>query len=161
MQERFINKLKSSKYFAIYADEPAYISNKEQLPLVLRFVYSSASIREEFIELILRDSDTFGSEKILSGLEQLSLHPKNLRGQGYDGTMAGRIQGTDARITEQYPSTYYVHYGSHALNLYVVSSCTVQSVRNMHGTLEEFCIFYQYSPKPSNTAGEDQMYSRM
>ena len=61
--------------------------------------------------------------------------------------MAGRIQGAAARITEQYPSAYYVHCGSHALNLCVVSACTVQSVRNMHGTLEEICIFYQYSPK--------------
>ena len=147
IQEKIINEVKSSKYFAVCADEAADISNKEQL--VLRFVDSSGSIREEFIEFIHCDSGTSGaaiSEKILSGLEQLGLDPKDLRGKGYDGAgnMAGRIQGAAARITEQYPSAYYVHCGSHALNLCVVSACTVQSVRNMHGTLEEFCILYQY-----------------
>ena len=152
IQGRIINEVKSSKYFAVCADEAADISNKEQLPLVLRFVDSSGSIREEFIEFIHCDSGTSGAaipEKILSGLEQLGLDPKDLRGQGYDGVgnMAGRIQGAAARITEQYPSAYYVHCGSHALNLCVVSACTVQSVRNMHGTLEEIYIFYQYSPK--------------
>ena len=84
--------MKSSKYFAVCADEVANISNKEQLPLVLRFVDSSGWICEELFEFIHCDSGTFGaaiSEKILSGLEQLGLDPKDLRGQGYDG--AGNI----------------------------------------------------------------------
>ena len=81
IQERIINEVKSSKYFAVCADEAADISNKEQLPLVLRFVDSSGSNREEFIEFIHCDSGTSGaaiSEKILSGLEQLGLDPKDL-----------------------------------------------------------------------------------
>ena len=40
--------------------------------------------------------------------------------------MAGCIQGTAARITEQYLSAYFVHCGSHVLNLCVVSTGTVQ-----------------------------------
>ena len=54
IQERIINEVKSSKYFAGCADEAADISNKEQLPLVLRFVDSSGAIREEFIKFICR-----------------------------------------------------------------------------------------------------------
>ena len=46
-----------------------------------------------------------------------------------------------------YPMDLYFHYATHALNLCVVAACSVQSIRNMHGTLQEFSIFYNSSPK--------------
>lgn len=37
-------------FFSVCADEAADSSNKEQLPLVLRFVDATNSVREEFVE---------------------------------------------------------------------------------------------------------------
>ena len=61
-----------------------------------------------------------------------------LRGQAYDGAgnMAGRIRGTAALITAQYPLALYIHCASHSLNLAVVKSLQVTSVRNMMGIVE-------------------------
>ena len=43
---------KSAKFFAVIADEAADCSNKEQLPLVLRFVDQDNVIREEFVAIL-------------------------------------------------------------------------------------------------------------
>ena len=72
----------------------------------------------------------------------------NLCGQpGYDGAgnMVGKYQDTAAIY---HPSI--IPNGllsAHALNLCVVAACSVQSIRNMHVTLQEISIFYNSSPK--------------
>ena len=110
IQEKIVAEVKAAKFFSVCADEAADISNKEQLPLVLRFVDESGTIREEFIEFVLCDSGTTGeaiATKLVSSLQKLGLDLDNLRGQGYDGAgnMAGRAQGVAARIQQNYPRT--------------------------------------------------------
>ena len=76
------------------ADEAADCSNKEQLPLVIRFVDATDSIREEFVGFVLCDKGTTGSaiaDKILETLAAYGLNITFLRGQGYDG--AGNMAG--------------------------------------------------------------------
>ena len=52
------------------------------------------------------------------------------------GTLASRYQSA-AAIIQQDPMTLYFHCAAHALNLCVVAACSVQIIRNMHGTLQE------------------------
>ena len=56
---------------------------------------------------------------------------QNCRGQGYDGAgnMAGKYQGTAARIQREYPLALYVHCASHRLNLCIVKSCEILLVK--------------------------------
>ena len=41
----------------------------------------------------------------------------------------------------------YVHCVTHVLNLCIVAACRIQAIRNMHGVVEEMCLFINYSPK--------------
>ena len=134
------------------ADEAIDASNKEQLPLVLRYVDTQGQAREEFIEFVLCDTGTSGraiANKILQTLEKLSIDAHNLRGQTYDGAgnMAGKYQGAAALIQNDYPKATYFHCAAHVLNLCVVAACKVPSVRNMVGILEQVCLFFMMSPK--------------
>ena len=64
-----IREVFQAQYFAICADEAADSSNKEQLPLVDRFVDNTCAIMEEFIEFIVCDEGVSGflcPQKILS-----------------------------------------------------------------------------------------------
>ena len=160
IKEKIVAEVRKAKYFSVCADEAADVANKEQLPLVLRFVDESRTLREEFIEFVLCDHGTSGSavaEKIIDMVEKLGLDPTFLRGQGYDGAgnMAGRVQGAAAHILKRFPAAHYVHCGSHALNLCIVSACKQQNIRNMYGTLEEVCIFFHYSPKRQQLLEEE------
>ena len=52
--------------------------------------------------------------------------------------MAGSVNGTAALIAAQYPLALYIHCASHCLNLAVVKSIQVTSVRNMMGVIQNF-----------------------
>ena len=152
IRHQILDEVKVSKFFSVCADEAADSSNHEQLPLVLRFVDNSSTIREEFVDFILCDTGTTGAaiaDKILTALKGYGLSLDNLRGQSYDGAgnMAGKYKGAAATIQSTYPKATYVHCAAHSLNLCIVSACSVQPVRNMMGTLIEINLFFSNSPK--------------
>ena len=151
--------IKESKYFSILADEAADVNNVEQMPLVVRYVNSKSEICEVFTGFIACDTGVSGeaiSEKVLLGVQNLSLDMDLCRGQGYDGAgnMAGKCSGAAARITAKYPKVPYVHCGSHALNLSVASACNIQVVRNMMGHVRVVSYFFNASPKRFDLLGK-------
>ena len=134
------------------ADEAADAANKEQLPLVLRFVDATNSICEEFVDFILCDTGTTGeaiADKILKAIDAYGLNVSYLHGQGFDGAsnMAGKHSGAAARIQSTCPKAVYVHCAAHTLNLCVVAACSIQSVKNMMSTMVEIWLFFSNSPK--------------
>ena len=152
IRKQIIQEVQNAKFFSVSADEAADCSNKEQLPLVLRFVDATNSIREEFVEFVFCDTGTSGSaiaDKILEGLEEYGLNVNYLRGQAFDGAgnMAGKYRGAAAIIQSTCPKAVYVHCAAHCLNLCVVAACNIQMVKNMMGTMVELCLFFSNSPK--------------
>ncbi len=107
---------------------------------------------EDFVEFSECDTGITGqavAERILQLLNSYNLDPTLLRGQGYDGAgnMAGKTRGCAAVITGQYPLALYLHCASHQLNLAVVKSAQVTSVRNMMGTSKKLHDFFHAHPK--------------
>ena len=131
IQQKLTQEIKAAKLFTVCANERTDVANKEQLPLIIRFVDQSGMIREEFLEFVLCDTGTSGqaiADKIKFTLEKLTLDLNNLRGQGYDG--AGNMSGNRME-----------------LNLCVVAACSIQAIRNTYGAVEKICLFFNYSPK--------------
>ena len=60
INEKIIKKIKSCQYYSILADEVADCSNKEQMPLVIRYIDPEEKIQERFVKLIHCDSGTKG-----------------------------------------------------------------------------------------------------
>ena len=149
IRKRIIQEVVEARFFSVCADEASDVSNKEQLPLVIRFVDKTNSIREEFV---VCDTGTTGvalAGKILEALESYGLDLHGLCGQGYDGAgnMAGKCRGAAACIQASYPKAVFVHCAAHSLNLCVVAACSIQEIKNMMGILVEICLFYANSPK--------------
>ena len=92
------------------------------------------------------------ADKITSTLQSYGLDLTNLRGQAYDGAgnMAGSVRGTAALIKAQYPLALYLHCASHCLNLAIVKSLQVTSVRNMMGVVDRVYVFFAAHPKRQN-----------
>ena len=89
------------------------------------------------------------ADKITTTLQGYGLDLTKLRSQAYDGAgnMAGSVRGTAALITAQYPLALYLHCASHSLNLAVVKSLQVTSVRNMMGVVDRVSVFFAAHPK--------------
>ena len=86
IRAQILEEVKVAKFFAICADEAADCSNKEQLPIVLRFVDMSNTVREEFVDFA---TGAAIAEKILEALRGYGLDLNCLRGQSYDGISRG------------------------------------------------------------------------
>ena len=134
--------LEQAKWFTIIADEVTDLSNKEIMCLVLRYVdQASELIREDFIGFLECDTGTTGrslANKITSNLQSYSLDLKFLRGQAY---------GAVSVISSEYPLALYLHCASHSLNLTVVKSLELTSVRNMMGVISKASFFFDAHPK--------------
>ena len=61
--------------------------------------------------------------------------------------MAGVANGASAIINSQYPLAMYLHCASHCLNLTVIKSLEVTSVRNMMGIIGRVYQFFAAHPK--------------
>ena len=136
IRDTIINEIKEAKFFSVLADEACDVSNKEQMPLVLRFIDTNADIREDFIKFILCENGVSGkaiANSIITEIRELGLDMENCRGQRYDGAgnMAGKYQGAAARIRREYELSIYVHCASHRLNPCIVSSCEMLLVKKI------------------------------
>lgn len=68
-----------------------------------------------------------------------------LSGQGCDGAanMAGRLNGVQAVIQQQYPAAVYTYCARHSSNLAHCDSCTLPATCNAVGTVQEVCAFFR------------------
>jgi hypothetical protein len=150
---QIITKVKVARWYSVIADEVTDAANKEQLSLVLRYVDPESDyVREDLVGFFECDTGITGrdlADKITSSLVAYGLDPTNIRGQAYDGAgnMAGSVNGAAALITAQYPLALYLHCTSHCLNLAVVNSVQVTSVRNMMGVVGRVYQFFDAHPK--------------
>ena len=153
VQQKILSKVRAAQFFTVMADEVTDCSNKEQLSLVIRYVSpDDHQIREDLVDFIECDTGTSGralAEKITTFFDAHGLNGANLRGQAYDGAgnMSGKTNGAAAIITSKYPQALYLHCSSHCLNLAVVKSLDVTSVRNMIGVVNRVSTFFFAHPK--------------
>ena len=151
IEEVLKSEFKSSKYFAVMADEAANCSNKEQMSVVIRFVDLHNEIREEFIRFSECKNGTTGLElanTILGTLQDFGLDIQKCRGQGYDGAgaMAGQQKGVAARIKAIDPKALLFHCSSYILSLVVGKTCKIQLVQNVFEQVREITTFFHSSP---------------
>ena len=153
MNKKIIAEIKKSKFFFIIAVEVTDCSNKEQMPLVIRFVDGSNIIQERFIKFIHCNEGVSGEalkDKIIDCLvNELNLDVENCRGQCYDGAgnMAGKYSGVAARILNLNPLALFTHCASHRLNLCAAVAFENQNVSNMMDRVKQISEFFNYSPK--------------
>lgn len=120
IRNHIIQEVLEARFFSVCADEATDAANKEQLPLVVRFVDKNDTIREEFVDFVICDTGTTGvalAAKITEALENYGLDLRDLCGQGYDGSgnMAEKCRGATACIQSAYPKAVYVHCALHNL----------------------------------------------
>ena len=150
IKRNILDRVRRAKLFSVVADEVTDSSNKEQLALALRYVDpGNLQIREDLVEFIECDTGVTGSTIVTGFIQSSGLDPTKLRGQAYvgAGNMAGKTNGAAAIITRDYPLASYLHCASHSLNLAVVKSLEVQSVRNMIGIITRVSLFFHAHPE--------------
>ncbi|XP_028966491.1 zinc finger MYM-type protein 1-like [Galendromus occidentalis] len=106
-------------------------------------------IREVFLKFcdVVEKTGAGLARTILDNLREEGLDVRNLRGQGYDGcsSMSGQYKGVQAQIKAEVPKALYFHCASHCLNLALVHSSEIVSIRLAAGVVGSTCNFFTSS----------------
>ena len=116
MRRKIIEKIQAevseAQYYTIIADESKDISKKEQLSIILRYVYHGI-IHERFVGYTHATelNATALSEYILQAISEMQLDIKDCISQCYDGAsvMSGECAGVSAKILERNTKAVYIH----------------------------------------------------
>ena len=134
----------------IIADEVTDVSNREELSLVIRYLYNK-EVKEVFVDFIEveRITGKVLGESILQWLTSHNISPADMRGQCYDGSsnMSGARSGAKAVVQKAAPKAMYHHCAAHRLNLSIVYSCKISMIQNAESFLGEIARFFSFSPK--------------
>ena len=132
VRAKIISMCRESKFFTVIVDSTTDISHKDQMAMLLRFVYieresKTFKIDEHFIGFyhVINATAQGICDLVYKVLfEDLALEHKHLKGQAYDGAsvMSGRDGGVQALVkkvmlTKGNDFVPYVHCPPHQLNL--------------------------------------------
>lgn len=146
LRDKLLRPLKVAKFYCVIADEVTdYHSNQEILSLCVRCVDMLTEgvpcIKKIFLDFLYLERATGHAvaTAILSLFAKHGHDASHIRRQLYDGasSMSGIKNGTQAIIQQKYPLTLCIHSRSHALNLAIAKSCSVQEIRNMIDVINE------------------------
>ena len=113
LNQQILQEIRDAKFYSILAVEVKDCSNREQMPVIIRFVDKCGEIQERFIKFIHCDTGLTGNalkDKIVDLISnELQLNLTNCRGQCYDGAgnMAGKFSGLSSRILALNPLALY------------------------------------------------------
>ena len=153
IRKHIVERVKKCRFYSVIADKVTDSANRKQVSLVIRyFDPESKTAAERLLDFTTCQLGVTGhaiAETILQLLQKNHLDPKLLRGQGYDGAsnMAGKVKGAAAIITSKHPLALYFHCASHQLNLVVMKSAELISVKNLMGTCKKLHGFFYVHPK--------------
>ncbi|XP_066983782.1 zinc finger MYM-type protein 1-like [Macrobrachium rosenbergii] len=139
------DELYQSTWFSTMVDELEDISGREQLSVVVRYLFDH-TLHEEFLGFVRLHE--LNAEYLKSSIREMlltcSTDAKNRVGQTYDGVsvMSGTNAGVQRLFREEAaPEATYIHCYNHRLNLVIVD--VVKSVKiadQFFGLLESICV---------------------
>ena len=155
---KLVDKIKTAPCYTLIFDTTSDICRVDQISIVVRWVdVEAAEAVETFLGFLpAKQGGTAKAliDTVLDYLRHITLDPKRIRGQGYDGAsvMSGSKGGVNILISNYLKSegvtspAPFVHCASHNLNLvlnYAVE-CNADSI-NFFSDLEEICNFFNKS----------------
>lgn len=144
-----IAEIKAARYYTLIVAETKDVSKREQLSLVLRYVFEGV-IRERFISYTHCEELHASALKsyILKALDDVQLNVKDCVSQCHDGAsvMSGISSGVGTRIQERNSRAIYIHCHADQLNLALVDARKkLQPASDFFSLLERLYVFMSSS----------------
>ena len=158
---RYSQISKEAAFYSILADESTDIATIEELSICFRWVDSSGSSVEHFLELVRLSACDAASifAALKAFLSDSDIDAGKLRRQGYDGTatFSGTKNGVQMCIRTLAPRALFVRCRAHFLQLCCVSAARcLSSLKKVFATLISVSKMFHYSPKKFSALKEMQ-----
>jgi len=155
LTSNILDRVRSSQFIAILADESTDIRTRNELSLCFRFVENGVAI-ETFTRLEQLQSTDAASIKdvIKTILLNAKIPLERVYWMAFDGgaNMSGRHNGVQAKMkSELLPNAHYIHCRSHLLNLALAN--VARNIKPLHSIFSSFnslWTFFHNSPLRHN-----------
>ncbi|CAK6971671.1 zinc finger MYM-type protein 1-like [Scomber scombrus] len=124
IRKKISDEVRDAECFAVLVDESKYISKKEQISVIVRYLQPESGEVHEFLHFTAADG--LDSDSLLASikhtLSQCNIDIHRCVGQCYDGAsvMSGCNNGVQEKFRKEVPQAIYIHYHAHRLNLVLV-----------------------------------------
>lgn len=148
VREEILMEVRESRFFSLVTGELVEFAGESHLPLFLRFVNQSNSVREEFLDFALFEGDEAAIvERLESQLtERWGLSMEDCRGQAHkaSGSISTKMKAVSVLLMEKYPLALHMHSSSTALNIHLAHSLPFPNVQILMETLKSIDAFLKF-----------------
>lgn len=150
VREETLQEVREASSFSIISGDLAEFAEGPHVPVFLRFVDKSHTLREEFIEFLPFDGDEEAlSVRLESQVnDKWGLNMEHCRGQAHisSGLFANKMKSIAIKLMEKYPLAVYTPCSTCALNVYLANSLLLTGVQVVMYTLRRIALFFSKFP---------------
>ncbi|XP_072547317.1 THAP domain containing 12b [Salminus brasiliensis] len=150
VREELLQEVRESRFFSLVTGELVEFPEGQHIPVFLRFVDQTNSLREEFIEFLLFDGEELSvADKLESHItQQWGLTMDHCRGQAHAafGVLGSRMKSIATQIMEKFPMAVNTPCSTCALNVHLANSIPLTGVQVVMSVLKKVDMFFKASP---------------
>ncbi|KAK1786476.1 hypothetical protein P4O66_017612, partial [Electrophorus voltai] len=151
VREELLQEVRESRFFSLVTGELVEFPEGQHLPVFLRFVDQTNTLREEFIEFLSFDGEE------LSMADKLEYHVtkawglsmEDCRGQAHAGfgVLGNRMKAIATQLMDKYPMAVNSPCSTCALNVHLANSIPLTGVQVVISVLKKADGFFKATPQ--------------
>lgn len=149
IREEVLREVWSSQFFSIMCEDAVDLAGEEQIPVFIRHIDNTYSLREEFIGFLpcVADAEVLAINFLLTLTEKWGLNMEFCRGMSCNASRkySAKMKVVASRLLQKYPEATYTLSSNCALNLWLSKSTPVPGVSVVLGILDDISLFFQSS----------------
>lgn len=151
IRDELLQEVRESRFFSLVTGELVEFPEGQHIPVFLRFVDQSNTLREEFVEFLLFE----GEEKCMSDrleshiMKEWDLNMEHCRGQAHSGSgvLGIKMKSVANQLMEKYPMAMNTPCATYALNIHLANSVPLTGVQVVMSVLKKTDAFFKASPQ--------------
>lgn len=150
VRDELLQEVRENRFFSLVTGEVVEFPEGQQIPVFLRFVDQSNTLREEFVEFLLYDGEELCmAEKLESRImKEWDLNMEHCRGQAHagSGVFGSKMKAIASHLMEKYPMAMNTPCATYALNVHLANSIPLTGVQVVMSVLKKTDAFFKASP---------------
>lgn len=151
IRDELLQEVRESRFFSLVTGELVEFPEGQHIPVFLRFVDQSNTLREEFVEFLLFE----GEEKCMADrleshiMKEWDLNMEHCRGQAHSGSgvLGIKMKSVANQLMEKYPMAMNTPCATYALNIHLANSVPLTGVQVVMSVLKKTDAFFKASPQ--------------
>lgn len=150
VRNELLLEVRESRFFSLVTGELVEFPEGQHIPVFLRFVDQSNTLREEFVEFLLFEGEEQSmADKLESRIvKEWDLSMEHCRGQAHagSGVFGSKMKAVANQLMEKYPMAVNTPCATFSLNVHLANSIPLTGVQVVMSILKKTDAFFKASP---------------